>query len=42
MDAGHTVAMTVMTSDLVSVSQDHHESELEQITQEGKTTGDAT
>jgi hypothetical protein len=34
--------MTVRTSDLLSVSQDHHESSLEDIPQEGETTGDAT
>ena len=34
--------MTVRTTDLVSVSQDHHDSDLEAITQEGETTGDAT
>lgn len=34
--------MTVMASDLVSVSQDHHEESLEDIPQEGETTGDAT
>lgn len=32
--------MTVMTSDLIAVSQDHHEGDLEDIPQEGKTTGD--
>lgn len=34
--------MTVMVSDLVSVSQDHHETSLESVPQEGATTGDAT
>lgn len=34
--------MTVMSSDLISVSQDHHESSLEDTPQEGETTGDAT
>lgn len=30
--------MTVMTSDLVSVSQDHHESDLQEVPQEGEAT----
>lgn len=34
--------MTVMSSNLISVSQDHHEDSLEDIPQEGETTGDAT
>jgi len=34
--------MTVQTRNLIAVSQDHHESDLESIPQEGETTGDAT
>jgi hypothetical protein len=29
-----------MSSDLLSVSQDHHEGDLEDVPQEGETTGD--
>lgn len=34
--------MTVMTSDLVSVSQDYHDGTLEPVPQAGETTGNAT